>query len=518
MLALRDAEWGAGRRLSDAPLRMTLLYPSPYHIAMSSLGYLQIYRQANERQGTRCERAMVPEPHVLRRHRENRCPLLTVETQTPAADVHLIGVSHAYELELVGIAEALRMGGLEPLAKDRSAQDPLIILGGPITNSNPMPSSVFADMVLLGEAEGLLAELLDRLESEPDAARGDPQKRTRLLEDFARRPGFFIPSLHGDRLPPIARADDTALPAYASLQTLNTELSGMWLVEPERGCHRGCTFCVMRRTTNGGMRTVPVQRLVDLIPADATKVGLVGAAVSDHPQIKDLLTEIVDQRGLGIGISSLRADRLDDTFIAMLARGGYRSLTVALDAPSERLRWSIEKNIKEHHVLAAAELARKHGMRHLKLYVVVGLPGETDEDRNELVSFCSKLRRILPVVLGVSPFVPKFHTPLADADFVGEAEADRILKNLKRSLSGTVKVRGPGAREAFVEARLSQGGFEHGRAAVSVLEAGGKLSHWKRVLRDLPGHGRPRNFDQLVVPPTRRHPRRPSGPVEAVVP
>lgn len=506
---MRADERGAGTVLADAPLRMALVYPSPYHVAMSSLGYLQIHRRANQRPGTRCERAMLPsDAAALRRHRATRTPLLTVESERPASDAHVLAFSQAYELEMTGIVQCLELAGLAPLAVDRTAHDPLVVLGGPITNSNPFPSAPFADVVILGEGEGPLDDLLERLERRPEAARGSATARQDLLEELSELPGFLIPTVHGDFLPPIAKAADHDLPAVSEIRTPNTELADMVLIEPERGCHRGCSFCVMRRSTNGGMRTVAPERVAELVPDDAPKVGLVGAAVTDHPGIKDLLTELVDVRGKRIGISSLRADRLDDAFVGLLRRGGYRSLTVALDAPSARLRHAIEKNLKDEHVRRAAELARRHGLHHLKLYVVVGLPGETDEDRRELVDLCLELRKIIPLVLGVSPFVPKFHTPLARSPFVGEKEAGRILSQLHRALAGRVTVRGPGAREAYVEYRLSQGGYRHAAAAIAAARLGGSLGHWKRALKDLPERVAPLNVADIVPAPTRRHPSR----------
>ncbi|MEM1023332.1 MAG: radical SAM protein [Myxococcota bacterium] len=505
---LRASERGPGTVLSDAPLRFALAYPSPYSVAMSSLGYLQIHRLANARPGTRCERAVLPEPELLARHFETRTPLLTLESGRPISDFHLIGMSHAYELEMTGIANVLRLGGLEPLAEDRGPSDPLVVLGGPITNANPFPSAPFADLLILGEGERCTEQLLERLEAEPEAARGSASARKRLLEDLAGLPGFFVPEHHGTCLPPIARAPDHRLPAISEIRTPHAELSNMVLVEPERGCHRGCTFCVMRRTTNGGMRLVEPDKIFSLVPEDASKVGLVGAAVTDHPRIKDILSGLVDERGLKIGISSLRADRLDADFVGLLARGGYRSLTVALDAPSARLRWEVEKNIRDEHILRAAELAKAAGLHHLKLYVVVGLPGETDADRQELVDFFLRLRKTLPVVLGISPFVPKFHTPLADAPFCGEKEVKRILDFLRRALGGKAKLRGPGCREAYVEYRLSQGSYGHAQAAVAAAARGSTLTAWKKALADLPERVRPQNFPELIPPPTRRAPRR----------
>ena len=503
--ALKAREQGPGTRVVDAPLRMALLYPSPYHVAMSSLGYLQIHRLANARAGTVCERAMLPDPQDLDRYQRTRSPLVTLESFRPVRDFDLIGLSHAYELELTGIVQLFDLAGLSPLAKNRSARDPLVVIGGPITFSNPLPTAPFADVMILGEAEGAIDTLLSLLEESPQAARGSAEARRRLLEGLADRPGFFVPSLHGEWLPPIAQAPEAMLPAYSEIRTPNTELKNMMLIEPERGCHRGCTFCVMRRTTNGGMRLVSPKTVTGLVSEDVHKVGLVGAAVTDHPGIKQILGELIDDRGLKIGVSSLRADRLDDEFVGLLARGGYRSMTVALDAASARLRDVIEKNIKDRHVERAAALAKNHGMRHLKLYVIVGLPGETDEDREELAQLVLHLKKTLPLVLGVSPFVPKFHTPLADAPFLGEKEVDTVLKTMRRRLAPAgIQLRGPGAREAYVEYRLSQGGFAHAEAAMAAARAGGKLSHYKRSLRDLPERIRPSNFPDLVPAPTRR--------------
>lgn len=498
-------EVGPGTNIAHAPLRMTLCYPSPYHVAMSSLGYLQIHRLANARPGTTCERAVLPDAEDLELHRRTRTPLLTLESQRPASDAHVIGISHAYELELIGLVQLFELMGLAPLAKDRGANDPLVVVGGPITFSNPLPTSAFADLVLLGEAEETIGILLGKLEADPDAARGSAPARARLLEEMAEVPGVYVPRLHGQHLPAVGQAPDHMLPAVSEIRTPHTELSNMVLIEPERGCHRGCTFCVMRRTTNGGMRWLEPERIQALIPNDAPKVGLVGAAVTDHPRIKQILRTLVDERNMRIGVSSLRADRLDEEFVGLLARGGYRSMTVALDAASVRLRSSIEKNIKDRHIEAAANMAKAEGMRHLKLYCIVGLPDETEEDLDELVQFMLRLKKTLPVVLGLSPFVPKFHTPLAAAPFAGEAAINRTLKSMHRRLAKHgIQMRGPGAREAWVEYRLAQGGPEHAHAAIAAAQAGGSLADWKRALKPLPERWQPSNFEDLVPAPTRR--------------
>lgn len=500
--ALRAAERGGGVRARSAPVAMGLLYPSPYHVAMSSLGYLQVHRLINGRRGIFAERAMLPDdPDAYRR---TRTPLLTIESGRRVSELDVLGISHSYELESAGIVTLLELSNVAPLAADRTAADPLVVLGGPITFSNPLPSAPFADVVLLGEAEDTIHRLLDRIEADPGAARGNARARARLLEDVAAWPGFFVPSIHGEELPPIAKASDAELPAVSDIWTPNTELADMLLVEPERGCHRGCTFCVMRRSTNDGMRLVAPERVLELVPDGVPKVGLVGAAVTDHPRLAEILRALVDGKGKRVGVSSLRADRLDEEIVGLLARGGYRSMTVALDAPSARLRDAVEKNLRDRDVEAAAELGRRFGMRHLKVYVIVGLPGETGADIAELAAFATKLSQVLPIVLSVSPFVPKLNTPLADAPFAGEREAKAVLERLSAAVGPRVEVRGPSAREAYVEYRLAQGGFAHARAAILAARGGGRLSAWKRAFDGLTERVRPRSFERLVPPATAR--------------
>src|SRR5262249_24897791 len=161
--------------------------------------------------------------------------------------------------------------------------------------------------------------------------------------------------------------------------TPEAELSDMFLIETERGCSRGCTYCVMRRSTNGGMRLVPQEKILELVPGDARRVGLVGAAVSDHPRIADIVRTLA-QRGCEVGFSSRRPDRWGEEFVGALKLAGYRTLTTAMDGASERLREGLERRARIRHLTRAAELARDHGMQRLKLYLMVGLPGESDND------------------------------------------------------------------------------------------------------------------------------------------
>jgi radical SAM superfamily enzyme YgiQ (UPF0313 family) len=332
--------------------------------------------------------------------------------------------------------------------------------------------------MLLGEAERLLPVLVEAVLGTRD--------REALLADLATRPGFYVPARHGEALPAIAKAPDEDLPARSQILTPHTELRDMFLIEPERGCHRGCTYCVMRRSTNGGMRLVEPARVKSLIPDDARRVGLVGAAVTDHPGLPEILRFIVDS-GRQVGISSLRADRLDDEIVGLLRRGGYETLTTASDGASERMRDVIQRKTKERHLLRAAELCRAHGLRQLKLYMMVGLPGETDADLDELGRFGLELARVAPrVAFGIAPFVAKRNTPLDEAPFEAIDVIDARLARLRAAVRGRVELRPTSAKWAWVEYRLAQGGFAAGLAAARATRAGGRFADWKAALAEVP--------------------------------
>jgi radical SAM superfamily enzyme YgiQ (UPF0313 family) len=254
----------------------------------------------------------------------------------------------------------------------------------------------------------------------------------------------------------------------------------MFLIEPERGCSRGCTYCVMRRSTNGGMRLLPPEKVFACIPENARRVGLVGAAVTDHPRIKEVVRRIVDS-GREVGISSLRADRLDEELVALLARGGYRTLTTASDGASQRLRSFVDRKTSEQHLIRAARLARQFNLTRLKLYEMVGLPTECDSDIDELIRFSRELARIVPVSLGVSPFVAKRNTPLDGCGFEPIPALDAKIARLRAGLKGKAEVRPVSPRWAWVEYMLSQGDEQAGLAALDAWRAGGRFSDWRRA-------------------------------------
>jgi radical SAM superfamily enzyme YgiQ (UPF0313 family) len=400
----------------------------------------------------------------------------------------VIAFSVAYETELAGLIQTLELAGIPPLARDRSELHPFVLAGGPLTFSNPLPLAPFVDAVIMGEADQSVHTVLDVIFG------SDSKDST--MRTLSGHPHVFVPSAHGDILPPIDKADTTTLPAFSQITTPHTELRNMFLIEPERGCHRGCTYCVMRRSTNDGMHIIEKDRILSLIPDTAKRVGLVGAATTDHPQITDVVNALADS-GREVGLSSLRADRLDDDLMAALRRGGHRILTTASDGASQRMRDIIQRRTTEDQLRRAAQLARRHGMKRLKLYIMVGLPDETDEDIDELIELGNELSSLIPLSLGVAPFVAKRNTPLDGTPFAGVPLVEGRLRRLRRGVQGRVDVRATSARWAWVEYVLAQGGRAEGLAVLDAVHAGGRFSDWKRAFKTLPEE-RPR---RLLVRP-----------------
>jgi radical SAM superfamily enzyme YgiQ (UPF0313 family) len=242
----------------------------------------------------------------------------------------------------------------------------------------------------------------------------------------------------------------------------------------------------MRRSTNNGMRIVPRETIIAGIPEGIRKVGLVGAAVTDHPDIAAIVRDVVDG-GRQVGISSLRADKLTDELVGLLARGGYRTLTVAGDGASERMRRVIERSTQAKHLIRSAELARVHGLKTLKIYMMLGVPSETDADVDELVLLSKELAAIHPkVAYGLAPFVAKRNTPLDGTDFAGIDLVDKRLTRLRKGLSaaglgGKVEVRATSARWAWVEYMLAQGETNAGLAVMDAHHAGGSFAAYKKA-------------------------------------
>jgi radical SAM superfamily enzyme YgiQ (UPF0313 family) len=464
-----------GRIDRSCARRIALAYPASYRVGMSSLGLQTIYRSIQTSGTMCCERVFLPEGAVGWERGEAPC---SVETGARLGAFPVVAFSIAWELELIDLLRMLHWAGIPPLREERDDRHPIVVAGGPLTFSNPRLLLPFVDVVVVGEADTLAAAVLERL-FEDDSRDG-------ALEAVSTMPHVMVPSARSTADATPSRCDVSQLPAWGPIRTPHAELRDMFLVEAVRGCSRACHYCVMRRSSGGGMRVVPSARILEAIPEGARRVGLVGASVTDHPEIEGLVREIV-ARGISVGLSSLRADRLNAALVDALRKGGYKTLTTAMDGASERLRERVERRTTGAHLREAAKLCRGVGMERLKLYLMVGLPTETEEDIDECAGLVKDLSRLVPISLGISPFCAKRNTPLDGVPFAGVSTVDRRLERLRKRLAGAAEVRATSVRWAWVEHVLSQGGEAEGRAVLAAARAGGGFGAYRAELLRL-GH------------------------------
>ncbi len=462
-----DGEVGTIRR--TAPIRIALGYPAPYKVAASSLGYQVVYRTWNEAPAVVCERFFTDSTG-----RGKKAPV-TLESGFPIQSAHAIAFSVASEMDIIGVVALLESCGLSPLRSERGTSVAPVIIGGPLTTLDPRLVSPLADVVVVGEGEEALPVIRDALADVPD-------KRAFLTSLDGAAPGLWIPALD-DEPPFAAHAPLDLIPAFAATWSKRAELKDLFLIEAARGCGRACLFCVMSRRTDGAapFRAAPVERVLQNIPANAPGVGLVGAAVTDHPDIAQMVDLIV-RRGHRVSLSSIRADRLTEQLTRSLVAGGLKSLTLAADGSSEDLRRSVNKGITRDHLFAAVTIAAAHGIRRIKIYSMVGLPGEQDEDMEELAGLLKDLSAHLSVSIAVQAFVPKPGTPLANVPMLDLPAIRHRLQMLRRLLAGKVRMIPTSPRWSWLDWKIAHMGERAAHAAIEARSHGGTFAAWKRAI------------------------------------
>jgi radical SAM superfamily enzyme YgiQ (UPF0313 family) len=490
-------------------VRVGLAFPNTYFVGMSNLGFQTVYKLFNADPDTVCERVFLPPKQELKALVERDARLVTLESATPLNDLDVLAFSVSFEWDYTNVLTMLRLAGLPLRAADRDHRHPLVVIGGAITFVNPEPLALFADVIAAGEGEVLVPALLDGMRS--------ASSRADLLQRLARSRGFYVPSFYdvryaadgtiegfaprdGTGAPPVVKkaavkTTEALDPPATSIFTPDTEFGSRFLVEVVRGCANLCRFC-WAGYNYLPVRAFPTDRILELAAAaraHANRVGLVSIALCDHPDIEHLLRSLAAM-GYSISPASLRLDDLTPTIVRLLRESGERTLTIAPETGSDRLRRVINKTVTNDEILEKAELIFSHGIENLKLYYMIGLPTETDDDLVALRDLTVQLRDIMlkhaaprgqvgRIVGSVNPLVPKPGTAYQWLPMADTRDIERKMKRLHGLVAGLdhVYFSIKSERHSYYQALMSLGDRRVAPAIEAAERNGGQ---WRQAVQE----------------------------------
>jgi radical SAM superfamily enzyme YgiQ (UPF0313 family) len=508
-------ETGYIRKPHGSRLRVALAFPNTYWVGMSNLGFQTVYRLFNAHDDVVCERVFLPPKQELAELLAARTPIVTLESQTPIGDFDVIAFSVSFEWDYVNVLTLLRLAGVPRYASERGPNHPLVLIGGAVTFVNPEPLAPFADVVAAGEGEVLVPSFTRACHEATD--------RRNLLHLLARERGFYIPSFYEPQYganggitgyqptpgsigpdgagPPLpvkkaaVRTTDALDPPATSIFTPDTEFGSRFLVEVVRGCANLCRFC-WAGYNYLPVRAFPTDRILQLAEAArpyAGRVGLVSIALCDHPDIERILVRLREM-GYLISPASLRLDDLTKTIVDLLKASGERGITIAPETGSDRLRRVINKTVTNDEILDRTELIFASGIENLKLYYMIGLPTETDEDlvairdltlqmRECMLAHARQRGQVGRIVGSVNPLIPKPGTAYQWLPMEDPAVTDRKIKRLRALMTGidNVYFNIKSERHSYYQALLSLGDR---RVAPAIVLAEQNGQNWRAAVAE----------------------------------
>lgn len=451
---------------------MALVYPNSYYIGMSNLGFQVIYHLINHYHDCLCERVF---------WEGGQDAPQSVESGRPLTDFACLAFTFSFELDFMNLAAILRAASIPLYSRERQADHPLLIAGGPCITANPLPVAPFFDALCIGEAEALLPAMLPVINA--GISREDK------LQQLSQLPGVYVPLCQKNNTVNRQWLDNLdSSPTHSWVLTPDTELGSLFLIEAGRGCYWNCSFCLVSHIFSP-VRFRSLENLLQQAREGLRlhqRIGLVGPMVSDYPQIEALLGGLLEM-GAGFSLSSLRLKPLSQSLLSLVVQGGAQSLAIAPEAGSERLRRAIHKGFNETDILSAVEKTARHGLRQLKLYFIIGLPGEDDSDIDEIVRLVLECHRIarpsgMRLSLNVAPFVPKAGTGFQRCGMAGVAELEERIARLHSGLSSQgIEIKAESPQWSQIQGALSRGDTALAGVLANVDHT--SLAGWRRAVR-----------------------------------
>ncbi|MEM0265651.1 MAG: radical SAM protein [Candidatus Methanomethylicia archaeon] len=461
------------------PVKFALCYPNAYRVGMSCLATHLLYEILNMRNDVLCERFFY----------DSKLPILSIESKKPLNLFNIIGFSMQYELDYIHSIKMLLKSGIPPLSDDRKEGDPIVCFGGPSVTSNPEPLAPFADVIFIGEVEDTLNQFIDTFLERRS------RKRFEILDGFSKIPGVYVPKLNNrvkrvwvNNLDKVPHAIRQIIPKVSSKSSFHPVLGKSFLLEVSRGCGWGCRFC-LEGYNYLPMRFRSFEKLIKILDdglkyTPTNNIVIIGSAALSHPNLKELLNYL-HMHGYFFSMPSLRLDLVDEDLLMLLKKGGQRTPVFAPETSSERLLNIINKRFELDRLFDTIRIVKNVGFKNVKLYFILGLPGETIDDVQSILDIVCKVADLgfmglRSVRLSFSFFVPKANTPFQWFGMENKKSLKDKINLIRMKLKGDKRfeVRFPSIRESMIQAFISRSGREISPILLYVAKIDGNLSSW----------------------------------------
>ena len=456
-------------------------YPSTYRAGMTGLALQILYSTLNAREDTSCERYF--------RH-QTRSPALSVESGRQLRDNHIVGFTLTYEEDILNLIQMLEIGTIPVQREARTDDDPIVIVGGPVVSANPEPYTDFIDAFVIGEGDLVVHEVVNKIH--------DAESRLDAIAELAELHGIYVPSVKQKRIERNTIEDLDSLdypvaqiiPDVEADSKLEPVFGKSFLLEVTRGCGHSCKFCLVghvcrpRRTRSLGKLKELVKDGLENTPV--RKISLIGSSLGDLDGLEDLVCWIVEQ-DIEVSVPSLRADSVTPKLLDCLVKGGQRTLTIAPETGSSKLRKIMGKGLSNDEIERAVELAESAGYNALKMYFIIGLPGETDTDVEDTAEMIRRIaqRTRMKITASVNPFIPKAQTRWQNEPQPAIEVLRKKIRHIEQGIRNIphVYLETLDLRDARIQAALSVGDRTLGKVIQLAAEYGGH-GGWRRAEKE----------------------------------